>query len=248
MDLWIFGYGSLMWRPGFAFEQVTRARLQGYRRCFCIYSVHHRGTEARPGLVLGLDRGGSCEGIAYRVGAKDVTQVLAYLREREQVNGVYREARVPIDIIAPKVIKQGCSARAGFQGNNNDAKKDHVVALTYLVERAHPSYAARLSLAIQARLIRGARGKSGNNMEYLANTLAHLRSLGIIERDLERLGVLVGHGIHRERDGQCVECPRLRGMTHAAARHPVRLVKLKPGERRRFVYRKSLGKGMVRPK
>ena len=68
-DLWVFGYGSLMWRPGFAYEEAQHARLTGYRRCFCIYSVHHRGTPERPGLVLGLDRGGACEGIAYRVAA-----------------------------------------------------------------------------------------------------------------------------------------------------------------------------------
>ena len=82
-----------MWRPGFAYEEARRARLIGYRRCFCIYSVHHRGTPERPGLVLGLDRGGACEGIAYRISAANVAdRRVAYLRARELINGVYREA------------------------------------------------------------------------------------------------------------------------------------------------------------
>ena len=87
-DLWVFGYGSLMWRPGFAYEEAQHARLTGYRRCFCIYSVHHRGTTERPGMVLGLDRGGACEGIAYRVSAANAAQTTRYLRAREQVNGL----------------------------------------------------------------------------------------------------------------------------------------------------------------
>ena len=91
----MFGYGSLMWRPGFAYEEAQHARLTGYRRCFCIYSVHHRGTPERPGLVLGLDRGGACEGIAYRVAAANAAETARYLRAREQVNGVYREAMCP---------------------------------------------------------------------------------------------------------------------------------------------------------
>src|SRR6185312_6801690 len=98
-DLWVFGYGSLMWRPGFAYEEAQHARLTGYRRCFCIYSVYHRGTVERPGLVLGLDRGGACEGIAYRVAGPDVAQTVGYLRAREQVNGVYRETHVPVALI-----------------------------------------------------------------------------------------------------------------------------------------------------
>ena len=89
-DLWVFGYGSLMWRPGFAYEEAQRARLVGYRRCFCIYSVHHRGSPERPGLVLGLDRGGACEGIAYRIAAPRADETYQYRRARELINGVYR--------------------------------------------------------------------------------------------------------------------------------------------------------------
>ena len=94
-DLWIFGYGSLMWRPGFTHAERARARLDGYHRAFCISSTHHRGDALRPGLVLGLDRGGACEGVAYRVPAAEARTVLAYLRERELISGVYREAQLP---------------------------------------------------------------------------------------------------------------------------------------------------------
>ena len=178
-DLWVFGYGSLMWRPGFAYEEARHARLVGYRRCFCIYSVYHRGTAKRPGMVLGLDRGGACEGIAYRVAACDAAQTVRYLRAREQVNGVYREAHVPIELI--------------------EGARREVLALTYIVERAHPSYAGRLPLALQARLIRAGRGLSGNNLDYLISTLRHLRELGIRERELERVLALIGP--HTARSG-----------------------------------------------
>ncbi len=157
--LWVFGYGSLMWRPGFAYEAAQHARLTGWRRCFCIYSIFHRGTPARPGLVLGLDRGGACEGIAYRVAASEAAATVRYLRAREQVNGVYREAHVPVELMGEP--------------------RREVLALAYIVERAHPSYAGQLPLVAQARLIRGARGKSGNNLDYLISTLRHLHELAI---------------------------------------------------------------------
>ena len=171
-DLWVFAYGSLMWRPGFAFAERRRAVLTGYRRCFCLYSVHHRGTPKRLGMVLGLDRGGACEGIAYRIAAANVQAVRSYLRAREIVNGVYREAVLPVEL-------------------DGDADKQ-VPALAFIVERAHPNYAARLPLAKQARLIRGARGLSGANVDYLVSTLRHLHELNIRERELERLVVMVG--------------------------------------------------------
>ena len=97
-ETWIFGYGSLMWNPGFDFAEARRARLTGYHRAFCIYSIHYRGTQRRPGLVLGLDRGGVCDGIAFRIAPEQRQQVLAYLRRRELIYAVYREALVPVDI------------------------------------------------------------------------------------------------------------------------------------------------------
>ena len=110
-----------MWRPGFAHAEAVHARVDGWRRGFYIYSTHHRGTHARPGLVLALDRGGACEGIAYRIPAAEAARTLAYLRAREQVNGVYREARVIARL--------------------EDGSGRHVDAIAYVAERAHPSYA-----------------------------------------------------------------------------------------------------------
>jgi cation transport protein ChaC len=170
-DLWVFAYGSLMWRPGFAYAEARRARVTGYRRCFCIYSVHHRGTPERVGMVLGLDRGGACEGVAYRIAGSDVAATRAYLRARELVNGVYREALVPVELEHPPM-----QARA----------------LAYIVERAHPTYAGRLPLSLQARLIRAGKGASGANLDYLVSTVRHLRELGIRERQLERLVTMAG--------------------------------------------------------
>jgi cation transport protein ChaC len=147
-----------------------------------VTSVHHRGSALRPGLVLGLDQGGVCEGVAYRVAAADAAGVLAYLRAREQVNGVYREAFVPIEI---------------------EAERHEIVqAVTYLVERAHPSYSGRLPLVIQARIIRGARGLSGANVDYVINTLAHMAAMGIRERELERLLVVLGAFFSRDETGR----------------------------------------------
>jgi glutathione-specific gamma-glutamylcyclotransferase len=220
-DLWVFAYGSLMWRPGFPFEEVAHARLTGWSRAFCIYSRYHRGSPCRPGLVLGLDRGGMCEGLAFRVSAAAAPATLAYLREREQIISVYREAMVPVRLLTPEHAE--------------------VLALTFLVERAHPSYAGRLPLAEQANLIRGAAGLSGGNIDYLANTLAHLRELSIRERELERLMALVGsHVVRAPGDGHVR--PAALAMMREWRKRPVRTRRLlRPGDARRFSYRAALG-------
>ena len=219
-DLWVFGYGSLMWRPGFAYEEAQHARLTGYRRCFCIYSVYHRGTPERPGMVLGLDRGGACEGIAYRVAAPQAVETTRYLRAREQVNGVYREAHLPVQLIT---------------GEHRE-----VQALTYIVERAHPNYAGQLPLALQARLIHSARGRSGINLDYFISTLRHLVELGIRERELERLMTVIGsHAARRSPAGS--ESPHAAAFVRLAlARPPARRAKLPKGDRR-FLYRLHFG-------
>ncbi|MGD9783187.1 MAG: gamma-glutamylcyclotransferase [Hyphomicrobiaceae bacterium] len=219
-DLWVFGYGSLMWKPGFQFIEARRARIVGFSRRFCVASVHHRGSARRPGLVLGLDRGGVCEGIVYRVPADRAESTLDYLREREQVNGVYRERRVPVE------IEGGASVRA----------------VAYLVERAHPSYVGRLPIALQARIISGGRGLSGVNLDYVIATLRHLAEIGIRERELERLGVALGGLMSRgARAGEV--SPRAEVACRAAARTPLRTACVKhmrPSERRRFGYRRKL--------
>jgi len=219
-DLWIFAYGSLMWNPGFVSEEVVHARLVGWRRSFCIYSRFHRGTPRRPGLVLGLDRGGVCEGLAFRVSHENAAATLNYLREREQVISVYREALVPVTLM------------------NGD--RSEVMALAFLVERAHPSYAGAMSLAQQAHFIRGATGRSGNNIDYLASTLAHLADLGIREREMERLLGFVGaHAGRSGPDGHvrasAAALARVCGRYPAKTRRP-----LKPQDAMRFCYRSVL--------
>jgi cation transport protein ChaC len=219
-DLWVFGYGSLMWKPGFVFEEVRRASLVGYRRCFCIYSTHHRGTADRPGLVLGLDRGGACHGLAFRVAAERRSATLAYLAEREQINGVYR------DVLAPVTLE-------------GEGTRHEVVALMHIVERCHPSYAGRLQLSEQASLIRGASGISGANLDYLINTLAHLAKLRIQEPELNRLLTIIGgyfaHGDAGEH-GRHSSAALLKACRHV----PVQAPRLKVLERRRFVYRRQI--------
>lgn len=218
-ELWIFAYGSLMWRPGFAFEEAVHAKLVGWQRRFCIYSRYHRGSPRRPGLVLGLDRGGVCEGIAFRVSPATARDTLMYLREREQVISVYREALVPITLMT--------------------GDRPEVMALAYLVERAHPSYAGQLSLASQAQLIRGARGRSGDNIAYFLSTLAHLDELSIRERELERLIALVGpHLIRGEKGGR--HCAHPAALTKGCRRMRTQLRRLRPEDARRFTYRDVL--------
>jgi cation transport protein ChaC len=217
-DLWVFAYGSLMWRPAFAFEEKRRARVTGYHRAFCVYSVHHRGTPRRLGLVLGLDRGGTCEGVAYRIAAAEAAATRAYLRARELVNGVYREALLPIELEPP----------AG-----------QAMALAYIVERAHHTYAGRLPPAVQARLIRGANGVSGANLDYLLNTVRHLAELGIRERALERLVATVGPlAWHRARAQHT--SPYAAAIVRAERRRPPPVRLDIRAERGQFQFRKSL--------
>jgi len=219
-ELWVFAYGSLMWRPGFPSEEIAHAKLVGWRRAFCIYSRYHRGSPRRPGLVLGLDRGGVCEGIAYRVAPANVQATLAYLRDREQVVSVYREALVSVTLMTPE--------------------RPEVLALAFLVERAHPSYAGALALCEQAHLIRGAAGRSGNNIDYLLSTLAHLGELGIRERELERLLGLVGsHLAHGSTAG--VARSSAVALMQEHRKRPARARPFRPADARRFCYRTVLG-------
>jgi cation transport protein ChaC len=166
---WVFGYGSLMWRPGFDYLERCPALHQGRRRAFCIYSVHHRGTPHRPGLVLGLAHGGAVRGMAYRVGEADWPTVYAYLLEREQPTETY--------------VEHHALARL------DDGRRVH--ALTFLSDRGHPQWAGDLSLDAQADLIAGARGLSGRNVDYLSDLVTHLREAGIADPAMERLLALV---------------------------------------------------------
>jgi cation transport protein ChaC len=163
-DFWVFGYGSLMWHPGFPHLEVRPARLRGLHRSFCVYSHRYRGTPEAPGLVLGLDRGGSCHGMVFRVPAGEGEEVLDYLYEREMVTGVYNPAW----------------RRAETPGGP-------VSAITFVVDRAHKQYAGRGDHdAVVALILQGC-GKRGPCLEYLQNTVHHLRALGLKDRALERL-------------------------------------------------------------
>jgi len=164
-ELWVFGYGSLMWRPGFPFAERVAARLAGRRRAFCIYSVHHRGTYARPGLVLGLAPGGSVRGMAYRVAPADWAATYAYLLEREQPTETYVEAR--------RFVRLADGRR--------------VEALVFLSDVHHPQWAGALSLERQAELIAGATGLSGRNVDYLRDLVEHLEAEGIHDRTMSAL-------------------------------------------------------------
>lgn len=171
-DIWIFAYGSLIWDPGFACLERVPARLWGYHRAMCIYSHVWRGTPASPGLVLGLDRGGSCRGIALRVAGGDAAGVIDYLDARERVTEVYLARAVPITL--------GVGAR-----------EKRVEALTYIADRDHHQYAGKLPAARAAGLIRRGRGRGGDNIDYLDTTVRHLAELGIPDASLSRLAQLV---------------------------------------------------------
>jgi cation transport protein ChaC len=165
----VFGYGSLMWRPGFAYAERRGALLHGRRRAFCIYSVHHRGTPERPGLVLGLAPGGAVRGAAYKVAEADWPATYAYLLEREQPTETYVEAR------AAARLADGRRANA----------------LVFLSDVAHPQWAGALTLDAQAALIAGASGLSGRNIDYLRDLVEHLRAEGVADPAMERLLGLV---------------------------------------------------------
>jgi cation transport protein ChaC len=178
-DLWVFGYGSLMWRPGFDFEERVSARLVGEHRALCVYSFVHRGTPEKPGLVLGLDRGGACRGIAFRVAAKNRAATVTYLREREQVTSVYREVMRSVWL-------------------ENDARQ-RVSALAYVVDRGHVQYAGRLSLAEQHRHVLQGHGHSGANRDYVISTVKAIEAEGFRDTQLHQLATMLhneGHSLH----------------------------------------------------
>lgn len=168
-DFWVFGYGSLMWRPGFAHVETCRARLHGFRRSLCVSSFVYRGTPERPGLVLGLDRGGSCVGLAFRVPFELREEVLAYLRDRELVTSVYLERMLPVRLESGETVE----------------------AVAYIVDHSHEQYAGKLDEASAAKIVSGAVGQAGPNEEYVHNTIAHLKALGIRDHWLEEVGQLV---------------------------------------------------------
>lgn len=166
MTMWVFGYGSLLWNPGFDPAESHLARLPGYHRSFCMRSIHHRGTEDNPGLVLALDavEGASCQGLALAVRAGEEAQVLQMLRERELISSAYLEKDLDVDLTDGRTV----------------------TAVTYVIDPAHVQYCA-LDLEEQARIIARAVGGRGPNTEYLFNTAAHLQGIGLADPDLDWL-------------------------------------------------------------
>ena len=162
-DFWVFGYGSLMWNPGFPVLESKPATLYGLHRSLCIHSWVHRGTKEDPGLVLGLDQGGACKGMAMRVSGNNRDAVIEYLRERELVTNVYLE----------------CWRSVRLEDGTR------VPALVYRVDRNHQQYAKGLSLDDQTEIVRHAKGGSGPNIEYVLSTVAAMREAGIKDHALE---------------------------------------------------------------
>ncbi len=167
MDLWVFGYGSLIWNPGFEVAEKRLARLPGWHRSFCMSSIHHRGTEDDPGLVLALDEAETahCDGVAFRVVPDQAEATIEYLRERELISSAYLERELPIEF--------HCGGSA--------------IAVTYVIDRTHVQYVAGMALEKQARIIAAAVGGRGPNDEYLYNTAGHLHELNLADAELDWL-------------------------------------------------------------
>ena len=164
-ELWVFGYGSLMWSPCFTYREKRLARVHGYHRALCILSTRYRGTHRKPGLVMGLCRGGSCWGMAYRIDARDVDRCLARLWHREMPRRVYEARLVPVRLRSGRRIR----------------------ALAFVADPEHPSYVRELDLHGRARLVAQGIGKRGPCVDYIRNTLAHMHEVGVRDPHLERV-------------------------------------------------------------
>ena len=162
--LWVFGYGSLVWNPGFAWSSRRIARLDGFHRSFCMRSIHHRGTVNEPGLVLALDaaEGATCHGVAFEIAPQIAEETLEYLRARELISAAYLETRQVL------TLEDGAA----------------ITAVAYVIDRDHEQYCGGLELEEQARIIAHAQGGRGPNCEYLHQTAAHLAELGLPDAEL----------------------------------------------------------------
>lgn len=167
MAMWVFGYGSLLWKPGFEVAEGVIGRLPGYARSFCMRSIHHRGSVDQPGLVLALDAtpGRACDGIALRVTSGQEAETLHYLRERELISSAYVERSLDVQLEDGRTVE----------------------ALVYVIDADHDQYCGGLALEEQAQIIAGAVGGMGPNTEYLYNTATHLSEIGLHDASLEWL-------------------------------------------------------------
>ena len=167
MAMWVFGYGSLLWKPGFEVAESVIGRLPGYARSFCMRSIHHRGSVAQPGLVLALDAvvGTACDGIALRVAPGTEDETLQYLRDRELISSAYVEKNLDVQMTDGRTVE----------------------ALVYVIDAEHEQYCGGLPLEEQAQIIASAVGGMGPNTEYLFNTASHLAQIGLHDASLEWL-------------------------------------------------------------
>lgn len=164
-DLWVFGYGSLMWSPCFDYKNKTLGRAHGYHRALCILSTRYRGTRRKPGLVMGLCRGGSCWGMAYRIDAPRLRRALARLWYREMPRRVYEPRLIPVRLASGREIR----------------------ALAFIADPGHPSYVRELDLHGRARLVAQGIGMRGPCIDYIRNTLDHMHEVGVRDPHLERI-------------------------------------------------------------
>ena len=169
--LWVFAYGSLIWDPCFPFAAQHIARLTGWHRSFCMWSVRYRGTDADPGLVLALDRadGAVCDGVAFRVQAGCEDAALAELRKRELISSAYLETILPVRLDTGEAVQ----------------------AMVFVIDPAHTQYAGRMTLPDQAHIIARAHGMRGPNRDYLFATADHLAAIGLRDTEMEALCALV---------------------------------------------------------
>ncbi len=164
-NLWVFGYGSLMWNPEFQHTESQNARLYGYHRRLCLWSVRYRGTPKNPGLVVGMAKGGSCSGVAFKIKDEDIRKTVAYLYEREMISNAYKP------VVKPVYLSDGRIAEA----------------LTFVSKVHHPQYANKMSIEKICQIVDTANGPRGSNAEYVINTAAHLDSIGIFNSEIHQV-------------------------------------------------------------
>jgi cation transport protein ChaC len=162
--VWLFGYGSLIWNPAFHFTDRLIGRIFGWHRRFCLWTHLGRGCPERPGLVLGLERGGSCRGVAFHIAPAAVEEELAIVWRREMISGAYVPRWVEVHTAVGRVP-----------------------AITFVINHTHERYASFLGEEQIAEVIASARGWLGPCADYLVNTVDHLAALGIHDRPLEHL-------------------------------------------------------------
>jgi cation transport protein ChaC len=195
-DLWVFGYGSLMWSPCFPYRDKRLARVHGYHRALCILSTRYRGTHRKPGLVMGLCRGGSCWGMAFRVERRDVGRCLARLWHREMPRRVYEPRLVPVQLRSGRRVR----------------------ALAFVADPSHPAYVRELDLHGRARLVAQGIGQRGPCVDYIRNTLAHMHELGVRDPHLEHV-LAAALTLQGAEPGACAAAPV--GGARAASRSSV---------------------------